>query len=814
MSKRLNKLSFIGRFAIKNIWFEKLKSLALMVLFITIFMIVFLLFSVGGLVRGFYYQNIEDTYKNHDLVISVDENTNARFFSIRNLNHDSIVDTTPLLKINTLMTYESKTYVTILAGDMTSLNKINNYVNVQTLVENEVVITKSLADAYQLKLNDEIYLQLDDNLQFTVKDIVEDDGLLNNRTVFINKDANIANIIEGLGLSGINSDLLKNIFNTVYLEVDNLEIIDELQLIEGYQNLKIEPVYNKDSIEGSINKISLSIWLVFIFVLLAILFILEGLLTNIFKRKTKEIGIINSLGGKSSFYLNMILIETLVYYLIGALLGILLTNFLMHQGLNYLNSNLDFSLSFLVILSGLLVTGLLVLLVIYLNYRMINRTSAVVLSKDNKMVKKTYESLYLIILAILLLTNLFMNSDSILKGTYTLVLIILFGFFLVRGLIKLGTRYKRDSLFSLVSLKNITQNKIILNNLNIVLLSFLAIMLIVISISSNGRYNENRIASIKTDYMIGNISHDTETLVNEVRLIVNVKEATEAYLYQQIQIDDLDVTDDYMVSIETSVIGNYLDLGIDEATLEAFEKTSKPYIILSEKYQYVYGYKSGDIIRLKINNTLDNQLFEILAFHTSNNSMISISNMIELEEYEAVLKNSILVNASANKEVLYQDLINRYQSRLYYIVEMNQSLKEMETLSNQLLDLVRYISYILIACFILTIVNNSVLIFDEMRPTYQKLKVLGMKKKQFIKMLSLEHLYIMVAIITSGLVIILVGIPNFIYIGGLLNVYLPLTYTLSDLLIGTGLFVLFYFLSNLVYVYRLDKMAVLNNINL
>ncbi len=194
--------------------------------------------------------------------------------------------------------------------------------------------------------------------------------------------------------------------------------------------------------------------------------------------------------------------------------------------------------------------------------------------------------------------------------------------------------------------------------------------------------------------------------------------------------------------------------------------------------------------------------------------MISISNMIELEEYEAVLKNSILVNASANKEVLYQDLINRYQSRLYYIVEMNQSLKEIETLSNQLFDLVSYLSYILIACFILTIVNNSVLIFDEMRPTYQKLKVLGMKKKQFIKMLSLEHLYIMMAIITSGLVIILVGIPNFIYIGGLLNVYLPLTYTISDLFIGTCLFILFYVLSHLVYVYRLDKLAVLNNINL
>ncbi len=813
MSKRLNKFSFIGRFAIKNIWFEKLKSLALMVLFITVFMIVFLLFSVNSLVRGFYYQNIEDTYKNHDLVISVDENTNARFFSIRNLNHDSIVDTTPLLKINTLMTYESKTYVTILVGDITSLNKINNNILVQSLNENEIVITKSLADEYGIQLNNEIFLHLDDNLKFKVKDIVADDGLLSNKTVFIDKDSNISNIIEGLGLSGINSDLLKNIFNTVYLDVDNLEIIEELHLIEGYQNLKIEPVYNKDSIEGYINKVSISIWLVFIFVLMAILFILEGLLTNIFKSKTKEIGIIKSLGGKSSFYLNMILMETLIYYLVGASLGILLTNLLISQGLQYLQSNLEFSLNLLVIISGLLVTGLLVLLVIYLNYRKIKSISAVILSKDNKMIKKTYESLYLTILTILLLTNIIINADSILKGTYTVVLIILLGFILVRTLLKLGTRYKKDGLFSLVSLKNITHNKIILSNLNIVLMSFLAIMLIVISVSFNERFNENRMASIKTDYMIVNISHDTETLVSEVRLMDNVKEATEAYIFSQIQIDELDVVDDYMVSIDTNVIGNYLDLGIDEVTLKAFKQTSKPYIILSEKYQYVYGYSIGDLISLKINNTLDNQIFEILAFHTSNNSMLSLSNMIELDEYEGVLKNSILVNASANKETLYQDLINRYQSRLYYIIEMNEPLKEIETLNNRIFNYVSYISYILIACFILTIVNNSLLIFDEMKPTYQKLKVLGMKKRQFIQMLSLEHLYILGIIIISGLVIILIGVPNFKYIGGLLNVYLPLTYTISDIFIGTVLFVLFYFLSNLVYVYRLDSLDVLNHIN-
>ena len=77
----------------------------------------------------------------------------------------------------------------------------------------------------------------------------------------------------------------------------------------------------------------------------------------------------------------------------------------------------------------------------------------------------------------------------------------------------------------MISLKNINRNKAIYNNLNIMLTSFLAILLIMISMNFNTRYNENVVASIKTD-LVTNITHGTSDLVDSW-LLDGVKEAEE-----------------------------------------------------------------------------------------------------------------------------------------------------------------------------------------------------------------------------------------------------------------------------------------------
>ena len=44
------------------------------------------------------------------------------------------------------------------------------------------------------------------------------------------------------------------------------------------------------------------------------------------------------------------------------------------------------------------------------------------------------------------------------------------------------------------------------------------------------------------------------------------------------------------------------------------------------------------MISLNISKTLNQEPFTIIAFHKSNNSLMSVTNMIELEKYETVLK--------------------------------------------------------------------------------------------------------------------------------------------------------------------------------
>lgn len=810
MSKLMNKLKFLGRYALKNIWFEKLKSLALLVIFMTIFIIVFLLLSVKPLVHDYYYHELNDTYKNQDLVITVDENSNSRFFSVRSLEHEAIIEMTPFLKINTLMTSTENTYVTVLAGNLDSLNNVTNNLEINQILEKEIIVTRSLANKLNLNINDDIYLYLDNNLMFKIKSIIEDDGLLSKNVVFIDKDSNMKYILEGLNLSGINPDLLKNIFNTVYLEVSSDDIIDDLRQIEGFDKLKVEYVYNKESVNGNINKVSIAIWLVFAFILLAVIFVLQGLLTNIFKSRIKAIGVIRSFGGKSHFYLNMVFIETFIYYLFGAILGALLTPLFIKEGLNYMDSSLKYNLDGITILGGLLLTAALIVIIIYMNYRRIKNTSPIVLTKENKLIFKSYGIYYLIVLVLFMIINQLVLFNEVLQGTFSVILIMLIGFILVRELLKLGNIHKSNSLFHLISLKNINRNKAIYHNLNIMLTSFLAILLIMISMNFNTRYNENVVASIKTDLMITNITHGTSSLVDEVRLLDGVKEAEEAYIFNHIQIDEIEIMNDYMVSLNINTINDYISLGLDSYVIDQLSQGDKPYIVLPEKYYYLHGYQIADTISLNISKTLNQEPFTIIAFHKSNNSLMSVTNMIELEKYETVLKNSVLINAESDKDSLFQELINKYQSRLYYITEMQQPLRALLEESTQIVNYISYISYMLIVCFVLTIINNSLLIFDEIRPTYQKLKMLGTTKAQFIKMLFLENMYIMSAVLISGLLIIYILVPNIIYLGVNLGVYLPLTYQPVDFIKSAVIFIVFYLIGNFTYFKRVESLSILD----
>ena len=124
--KKIWDKSLLGlRYAWKNVFFGKLRSLVLLITFILIFVVTFLIISFKPLVKEYFYHNVYEEFGDFDLVLGIDANTNSRFFSIRNLNNDQINDQIPLFQINTLLTFKDSDYVKILAGQLSDLKKLN-----------------------------------------------------------------------------------------------------------------------------------------------------------------------------------------------------------------------------------------------------------------------------------------------------------------------------------------------------------------------------------------------------------------------------------------------------------------------------------------------------------------------------------------------------------------------------------------------------------------------------------------------------------------------------------------------------------------
>ena len=140
---------------------------------------------------------------------------------------------------------------------------------------------------------------------------------------------------------------------------------------------------------------------------------------------------IRSFGGKSHFYLNMVLLKRL-FTIYWSTSYALLTSLFIKEGLNYMDSSLKYNLDGITILGGLLLTAALIVIIIYMNYRRIKNTSPIVLTKENKLIFKSYGIYYLIVLVLFMIINQLVLFNEVLQGTFSVILIMLIGFILVR----------------------------------------------------------------------------------------------------------------------------------------------------------------------------------------------------------------------------------------------------------------------------------------------------------------------------------------------------------------------------------------------
>ena len=304
-------------------------------------------------------------------MINVSPNGNTRFFSTSIMQtddtlKDAINDQAMFFEFDVLLEKEGEngTYVEVKASNIDSLKKINNYVTYQdSLLDDQMIVTKSLADDFQLSIGDEVFIHINESQKtFNIVEIVEDDMLFTGHQVFIDKTEALPFFLNALShkLARLNTALLTNIYNKVYVDIhENYEISEVISLFqskEAYQSLTFEVTMDELAINQFIQRNITAFFMIILISIFAIAFVLKTTLEVYFHEKQQLYATIHILGGKKRFSMMIVIMEMIVFFIIAFLLAILFSQVIINFGLTYLSSNLIYHIEKTNIIYALLIS--------------------------------------------------------------------------------------------------------------------------------------------------------------------------------------------------------------------------------------------------------------------------------------------------------------------------------------------------------------------------------------------------------------------------------------------------------------------------
>lgn len=823
--KKLNQnIKFLLRLAYKNIIYTKFRSIILFITFIILFFLSIAAFSTKPFLNEYYYHYYFSKYKDIDLYLTYDENSSVRFFSIRklikniNIEEDfnfiaSFFETASLIEVN-----DNLTYVKILASNIESLKNVNHKVpkDLTNINANEIIITTDISEKYNVNKNDFINMYIGSEIiKFKIIEVVENDGLMYGETVFIDKDSYISHF---LNISG-NTTLTKNIYNIVYLDLkDNNKIPlikEEIKSISYYEdlNITIKETINIDLVEDSASNFGPLFYLAFIFIIFALILVLQSTLTLIFEERKTQVGIVKILGGNNSFAFTSILIEFFIYAIPAVIISYFLGNIIVNSGLKYIGSSLRYVIPIKNTIYATIFVLIGIIIITSYNYVKILTASHIKLSTTEKTKYKEKPLLYLIffiISAILLILTKYFKLNIEVKALFNIILafIIIFTIskLLLSSLKHFLKYHKQKNLFTLLSPNILSDNKIIKQVINVLLISFI----IIIFLTGLRDYGIKRGDSIKEniniDIAITNIINNMDTTYKDIQEKENVSTIDKAILYKNVYLKEFDAVFWYHISVDADKINEYFNISISKETKNLLNDKHTPYILLPKKYQYIYNVNVGDKVTLAINNSYDKEEFYIAGFFDLGISEFIFTNLNVLDKYQEIKPNSLLINFKNYHQGFYHDFMKFYNKNMHQVINFHLIIEKMINLFHQIMQYLIYILIIMIICFMLTIFNNSILQFNYFKTLYSRLRVLGCSYNKLVRNIIYELIVILIIIFISIMIMLPIINKYFHYLLLFFNSYEYIYMTVKPIFIGFLLAIIMYLISYLYYFYQLKKL--------
>jgi putative ABC transport system permease protein len=829
MKNSLNRLKFAFRFAYKNLIYFKLRSILIIIGFLSLCVSLFMGFSMQGFFEAFFYGELKDKYNQIDLKMEVSPYANARFFLTTALNDPSLdnilVDAIPFFEIMTLIETPSgtKTYVNTMASTMTHFRKVSNQRTYPggELLSDEMIITKSFADKHHLKLGNTLTLYAGNtNKQFYIVEIVQDGKLFQEDTIYLSKSSSISFFLTSLNpaYSNLPPSTLVNVHNIVYLDVNPDisfdEAISALKEINAFSNLSYNLAIDSKAVNQMIYR-NVSVFnMIIAMITLAVLIVMQTTFLIYFDDKKKTFANIDLLGGKKSFSYLIVLIELFILLVISFILAIFVANLIIAYGVDFLGSSITYQIQPAAILIASSVIIILFLFSSFYYFNRFNKESSIHQSKDQGKEKKESFALYSL-LVVISLTLYLMSVSSLFKsilGYYSSIASIFFSilllFTLSYSLLYLITYVltkKRKPYVFLLHLKILLVKKAFYQYTAVILVSFLSLFLLILV----NDYMDYRITAYQDEYQVDfaltNFISRYDQTFNEINNLPLVEDVDQVGLYKNITIDSINQNISFVLAIDPNRIDTYFNIDIPAETLSSLNATDYLVIILPIRYQLIYHLEVNEQITLDIDPNYPSQNFIVGGFFEKQLGNIAFTNLHKVLGYEDISFNSIFVNASSDRLILKDQLMESYSKNMVFIYDFQDDLTKLTSDMRKTTEYLTLIISIIILCFVLAIINHSSLLLGQMKDNYSRLYVLGYSHQKMRKILIIESLVIFIVILLSSLVsyvLIAVQFNRFILIFG---EYENIQLTMHSLYAGV-LFVFFvYTLIKIIYILQVKR---------
>lgn len=799
-----SKIYFLLRSVYKNITYAKVRSLFLLLTFTLLFSFLLTGASLKSVLATYYIDKYKQNYGEIDLVMSIGQQSTSRYFSFRQLEENGLSEEAyPIFEV--LMTHETS-YHKVILGNNQTINYITNQ-STPVLGDESIIVSTSFGKRHNYKIGDAITLNFGGtSYTYQIAFIADATGQFDQDSFLVNHIGNIKKVISKLvpSLSGFNQLFFSNLYNKVFFETPDVKTLTaSIKSLSDYENFEFKTTMPLDYIHQQVNR-SVSLYLmIFLFISLALILLIQTLITFRFSAYQKDFAIYSLHGFTPVFSLSILASEFIFIALLSSIMAYPLSYVIINFGLKQLGSDITYKPLILHALLVFVLFATILLMTVCYDYLSLRKKS--IISHTKPQMSKSHLVFYVFIFTVSMFSYLFIEKDSGLKALIILLILPVLLYAVLKIALSLLYKIRFKNLLGL-SIKGMLMGKRLVSYLVIGLICSLSILLLIQTQSYMSRKKDLIIKEYKANIVLSGIFGNMTSVKAEVSNMPNVIAVTEFGHFESITILEYNQVFQSVYDIDPAKISVFFDLNVESQTINDFSQTVEPSIMLPMRYNVLFNLQKGDEIKLSLNDDISFKVCGFFEHSVGNIAFVNINKTVHKNDFQS--KSLIIV--SSEKVEAITTLKNTFSNRFYNVIDFKERTDVLASEINKALSYASFISVIIILALFVALLNQGYMLYDSLTHTYSLLTIFGKSKESLKWHMALEILVVNLVYISISFLGISLINPLLKPLLLLFGEYEKIKFAISDLPLAITIICLMSFAQSFAYVMCLHRLKVEN----